>query len=200
MLKKYIKLLKNKGLIKGNKIIVKKFIVFLNMYKNTIKNKNSPNICFIWVPKTGGTSIYTWLKEEIGMLKLKTVEDIVKHFPQKGAFTFGHISYKDLIRKKIIGEEYDRKSYKFTFVRNPYDRALSLYYYFQKHNRIEKSMTFYNFLNFIDKNMDHIGLYNLKGLSQCNPQVEWLIDNKRELIVDYVAKFEDFNPAGTPHL
>jgi hypothetical protein len=36
-----------------------------------------------------------------------------------------------------------------------------------------------------------VGAYNVRGLSKCNPQTEWLLDESGEMIPDAIGRFEN---------
>ncbi|MBD3328477.1 hypothetical protein GF340_04195 [Candidatus Peregrinibacteria bacterium] len=89
---------------------------------------------FVWIPKAAGTSLYTVLKEH-GCRKLKTPKKF-KHFNNSGFVTFGHVDINYLLDNKIIESNYLEDAFKFCFVRNPWDRLVSLYFYLKCDNRI----------------------------------------------------------------
>lgn len=155
--------------------------------------KKLNDILFIWIPKTAGTSIYT-IFEKNGCLKLKSKEKF-ENFINKGFVTFGHVSVNHLLKVEIIKTEFFNNSFKFCFVRNPYDRTVSLFHHFKrKKNRLpDNIITFNDFCNYIyNEKVSPIGLYNYKKLSQCNPQYLWIPKK-----IDFIGRFEnlqnDFN-------
>ena len=75
-----------------------------------IKN---PKSTFIHIPKTGGTSISTWLKNAYGVNY------------NKG---FKHASYEEM--KRTFGD----LGFTYTVVRNPWDRVVSAYFYYKRKN------------------------------------------------------------------
>jgi len=155
------------------------------------KNRKQPQCCFLWIPKTAGTSFLNWLRAEIGMeelLERKTVPT----FPNVGAVTFGHYNYVTLVELGFVSQTYNRNSYKFTVVRNPYTRAISLYNYMIDTDKIG-NMSFEKFLDEVHMNRPPIGPYNSWGLSQTNPQIDWLISPKGGLIADQVFRFENLD-------
>jgi len=97
------------------------------------------DVIFFWLPKVAGTSIYGML-EPLGCPKLKH-SHLYNNFNNEGFVTFGHISVPYLLKKGVISKEYFNKSYKFCFVRNPWDRLVSYYF----HLGFEKKMTFEEF-------------------------------------------------------
>lgn len=141
-----------------------------------------PDAVFLHVPKTAGLSLVSALR----MPYLDEELDVRVRFCQRGIVTFGHQSYSALVAQGLVGEDFDKKSFKFTFVRNPFDRAVSLYSYL-KGWRIPAGETFREFCMRIESaDFEPIGVFNARGLSQCNPQVRWLEGVK----VDYLGRLE----------
>jgi len=82
---------------------------------------------FIWIPKTGGTSVYNVLsKKDKEFRKHK----FSKHREKIEKGTHGH----DYVKAIYTDEELEN-FYKFTVVRNPYTRLVSLYNFFRKYAR-----------------------------------------------------------------
>lgn len=149
------------------------------------------NILFIWVPKNAGTSIFK-LFEPYGCKKYKSIQKTVPKFPGHGFATFGHISIPSLINQKILSKDFVNKAFVFAFVRNPYDRLVSLYYYKGKVRKQFKHYTFENFCDLIlSKEIPPIGYYNTRGLSQANPQYHWLFDKKGNPFFDFLGRVEN---------
>lgn len=146
------------------------------------------NAIFIWVPKNAGTSMYDALRRGASFNRFKRIKDLRKGFHQTGRVTFGHMDYRALIRSGHVDPGYFDGAFKFGFVRDPYTRAVSLFLYLKKEGRVKPAT---NFLAFCESLMagcvETIGLYNSKGLSQCNPQVTWLSG----IELDYVGRYED---------
>jgi len=151
------------------------------------------NAVFIWIPKNAGTSIYRTIEKNINNLHditwAKELATVIK-FKQKGIVSFGHMDYSLLIKKGYVSQEFDDGAFKFCFSRNPYDRAVSLFSYLKK-NKIVKDKCFLDFcINLKNNKCESIGLYNRRGLSQCNPQITWIENIKN---IDYTSKIESFN-------
>lgn len=122
---------------------------------------------FIWIPKTAGTSILSTYKN------MRVVLD--QKFDNKGDVTFGHFDVKLLLRQGIISKEYWQQAYKFTVVRNPYDRFISLYQDFKRTGRIPRKLTEIQFAHTLLHVTRKPGLYNTLDFSQCASQVDWLL-------------------------
>ena len=127
------------------------------------------------------------INEQIPVQEYLKVEDIAKEFSNTGFSTFGHISLSDLLQKKLIKRSYYNDAKTFCISRNPYDRFVSLFHYSKKVHRVPQDMSMAEFVERIKSGVPPIGLYNVKQLSQCNPQVDWL----KNIRIDKIFKFED---------
>ncbi len=160
---------------------------FYRVKNALIPTQGPANAVFIWIPKNAGTSTFDVLRRESGFLKLKRMPDIQRSFKQKGRVSFAHIGYQSLKESGYVEDEFDRSAFKFCFVRDPYERAVSLYRYLIKDERFEKPPTFLEFCHLLQtETIEPVGLYNYLGLSQCNPQVRWLDG----LSMDFIGRYE----------
>ena len=165
----------------------------INRFAQSLRSIGRRDAVFVWIPKTAGTSVFEVLKDN-GCLKAYTTEEVRCEFPQRGLVTFAHMDYGGLVREGYVTQSFDRSAYKFAFCRNPYDRAVSLYYYLRSRDRIDRDHTFLSFCRQLrDEGPDAIGLYNWKGTSQCNPQVAWLEGVELDFIGRFESIDEDFN-------
>ena len=149
------------------------------------------NVLFIWVPRTGGTSIWRYLSTQSG-----SVDKLWRkpyEFENQKIVTFAHTSIMDLLSKNIMSRDYFSNAFKFAFVRNPWERLVSLYFYLRPGNHPKISTkSFDSFcLGLKDIVLEPVGFYNVRGLSQCNQQVDWLFDKDGRLIVDFIGRFEN---------
>ncbi len=130
---------------------------------------NGPFI-FIHINKTAGTSI----GKAIGLP--------VKH----------HQTAKEVIA--AIGRERWETAYKFTLVRNPWDKVVSHYEYRRKRNKTEVASRNISFSTWLKKTygpeQDSFYYNNPKAFQ---PQVEWLKDDEGKISIDFVGKFESIN-------
>jgi len=149
-----------------------------------------PNAVFVWIPKNAGTTVFASLTEA-RCVKLNRMPLIEKYFRNRGIVTFGHMDYMQLKRANYISSHFDSNAFKFCIVRNPYDRAISLFRYLKTTNppTIPIKITFEEFLLRVRKGVPPIGLYNVSGLSQCNPQVSWL----NGVAMDHVGRVEEID-------
>ena len=74
---------------------------------------------FVHIPRTGGTSI----SEALNVTKRRNRGKIKRNEQYQGVVTFGHQRLPDLQKRGLAPEG----AFTFTFCRNPYDRAVSLW-------------------------------------------------------------------------
>jgi hypothetical protein len=168
---------------------------YLRIRQQMLRNRSNRDAIFIHIPKTAGTSLISVL-ELNGAMSLMDGESARSFFRNRGLTTFNHISLPSLVKAGILSREYLQRAWKFTFVRNPYDRAVSLYTYFisDQSRRMLPTTTFSIFCSYLEQGAyEPIGLYNWNGLSQLNPQVAWLRDDDGTLFCDFVGKFENLD-------
>ncbi len=148
--------------------------------------RRAPDAVFLWVPKTAGKSVYFALRPA-GCYRLKTPEAVRWTFPQKGLVTFKHMDYARLVELGLVSKRFDASAFKFGFVRNPYDRAVSLYFFLHKKSYMPPDQGFLDFWRLIaDSRLEPVGAHKLLGPGLCNPQVRWL----ERCDVDVVGRFE----------
>lgn len=152
------------------------------------------NFIFIHIFKTAGTSItrylmpYSSIKNKIAYgnwLSRKIFAQFVRIKKDGGKFFTGYSKHSTALQVKMeMGDAYDYY-YKFCFVRNPYDRVISAYYY-HKQNRWSR---FHDLTN-----KDNI-LSFLEVYLQTNPlrQVDYVLDDKLYLIVDFIGRYENLS-------
>lgn len=164
----------------------------VRVYKR-IQRVGQGDVLFVWIPKTAGSSIYDILAQN-GCLKLQSIEE-VRGFGNRGFVTFGHMSIPDLLAKALIEEKYAHNAFKFCFVRNPWERLVSLFFYLKKSRYlVQPNDSFADFcLRIQREDIAPVGLYNSKGLSQCNPQTDWIFDKNGTIFVDYIGRYENLD-------
>ena len=128
-------------------------------------------LIFVHIPKTGGTSIHKALdlpdpRRAAGLRKHHPATEIAAHFP----------------------DERWQNAFKFAFVRNPYTRLVSHYFYRKKEGRILKH--YGRELSFNDWVQRALGAEQPGNL---RPQYEWVADQNGQLMLDYIGKFEQLS-------
>jgi hypothetical protein len=153
------------------------------------------DVLFIWIPKVAGSSIYRSLRESrcgcrrfLNREKQGKVEGPYTDFDNRGAVTFGHASVDVLLEHGIVSADYFERAFKFCFVRNPWDRLVSLFHY----RRLdEKYGDFERFcLEFQDQDVEPVGLFNSEHNSQFNDQASWIVGRDGRWLVDFVGRYE----------
>lgn len=142
---------------------------------------------FLWMPKVAGMSISGALKVQFGMRYL-SLENAPKRWePQLKGVTFYHSHVPALVDKGYVLSDWVDKAFKFAFVRNPWDRLVSLYHWL----RWEKKMDFHTFIEQVTEgNYVRPGIMNLRGLYQANRLVDWLRPDGVWL-PQYIGRFEN---------
>jgi hypothetical protein len=159
--------------------------LFKGIYKRYKYSTNNPyrdyndktKSIFIHIPKTAGISISKTLYGE----------------------NKGHT--KSLHFQKYDEMKFDRY-YKFAFVRNPWDRFVSAFYYLKKGGRnkqdknwsdkyIEEDESLGHFIIRLDKYQS----FRLKVLrhQHFEPQINYLKDKSENLNIDFIGRFENLN-------
>lgn len=83
------------------------------------------NAVFIHIPKAAGTSI----EKSLGLIRARTPGKFARLFTNDGRYSFGHIDVRKRLKNGAISKEFWNSAFKFCFCRNPYDRAVSHYFY-----------------------------------------------------------------------
>lgn len=138
----------------------------------TFKNNYFDDYIFIHINKNGGTSISQALR-----------------IPQE--------HYTCLEKRRRVGKKaWDRKI-KFSVIRNPWDRIVSLYCYRLKTNQTNLrslNISFEKWINLVLVEQ-HSRFFDKPKMFM--PQMNWLVDENDNTIVDIILKFEhlseDFN-------
>lgn len=154
--------------------------------------KPSASAIFIWIPKTAGTSLFETLRASIGMRMFKRSHRLPR-IRNAGHYTFCHLHYPSLVKMRVVSKLVDQSSFKFSVVRDPYYRALSLYFYLLRPGREEVSVrSFKEFLSRVKYWRPSVGVYNHYGLMHANPQVDWLV-GENGFVVDKIFDISELS-------
>lgn len=160
------------------------------------------NVVFIRPPKVAGTSISAGLSLDGCRFPNKLKEEPTT----SGWYHFGHMYYPTLVREGLVSEEFDKTAFKFSFVRNPYDRLVSMYFYYTQGHLVKKNgkvvqrwearfETFLDFCRHVDSGpIPPLGAYTMihdenHVQSGYNPQVRWIEDVE----LDFLGRFESLD-------
>jgi hypothetical protein len=152
---------------------------------------------FVWIPKTAGCSLHAALSK---LPHYKEVMDVDKTKPldENYSYTFAHSNIIDIQRENP--SFYMENYYKFSFVRSPYSRLVSLFSFLKRKGKFMRSVRGFKkwgFKRFIAHVVSHklppAGIdYRGHWFFQANKQVDWLYHDGK-CIVDDVFHFETLN-------
>ncbi|MCK4835561.1 MAG: sulfotransferase family 2 domain-containing protein [Candidatus Aminicenantes bacterium] len=139
---------------------------------------------FIHIPKTAGSSIFRALMQyndasdtdENRHIVLMTICKRYAHLGIHSGCTSDEDRNKSNNDLGPLG-----KFFKFAFVRNPWDRLVSMYFYRLQHREIPEHLPFCEFV--MKRNDYPFGIYR--------EQVEFMENRKGELAVDFIGRFEN---------
>jgi hypothetical protein len=175
---------------------------------------NSRSYIFVHIHKTAGTSLASTLDQTLSwndlILGATNYGEKIQWPYYKRFHLHKHSQAQDI--KRIVGNEIWNDYFTFTFVRNPYARALSLYTSIET---IIESKGYRRYLRFLPlQRLLKSGLWtwpsakaylNSKNFSQfirnshfmeelgSEPQVNWIKDKNGKIIVDFIGKVENIH-------
>ena len=134
------------------------------------------NCVFVHIPKTAGTSV---------LLKLT-----------KKTISRDHCSYREYLTADI---KKFNKYFKFSFVRNPYDRLVSVYHYLKSGGNGSPGDLYYS--KIINNHQEDFSAFVSTFLNEYTihehllfkPQYLFVCDHTGKLMVDYIGYFETLN-------
>lgn len=151
---------------------------------------------FFHNPKTGGASINhrihhaTAFSHEVGYLKNPNIHpfisDINRHFNPN--------DYLDKISQDEFGMEVFNTFFKFAFIRNPFDRLVSLYSYLQQkewHNKEHFNKTYTSFDMWVRCIYTQYKAGNKSVGQSMSPQHVWTHRDGKQ-VVDFIGRFEKY--------
>jgi hypothetical protein len=169
-----------------------------SLYINEAVNFEKETI-FIAIPKTGTTTIRTQLKQP-GIpiiwnphLNINQVRDLIyiyllkENLGKNRTFPDGNIPADNELRQKA--EKIFDAYFKFSAVRNPWARAVSLYSR-REGIILKNNMTFDEFCEnhiYASDTCHHPTLHK--------NQLDWLTSNEGQILMDYIYKVEEFDKA-----
>ena len=161
-------------------------------YNDARPLKPEEKFLFIWVPKVAGMSINAALGTAFRG-KYKALENCPKQFkPTLKGVTFYHSSIPALIAEHHTPQDWVDSAFKFAFVRNPWDRLVSLYHWLGHHTGGEQGLFFDEFIRMVAGGncYEPPGVMNIRGLYQANRMVDWLRPDGKWL-PNFIGRFEN---------
>ena len=145
---------------------------------------------FVHIPRTGGTSIedVIWGPDR----RSRTEAQLWMGIAESGRNKYQTGGLQHLLARQIrqeVGPAVFDAVFKFSFVRNPWDKAVSQFIYMRKRRDLRELVgmrhdsTFKDYLMRIEK-VRHVQWYG---------QWEFLLDDNGDLLVDCVGRFESFD-------
>lgn len=129
------------------------------------------NVTFIHIQKTAGTSIVKWLSQSVTNTNISPPNC--------------HLTASEY--RSTMGVLFE-DSFKFAFIRNPYERAVSYYKY---------KMTYYGKTLLTstqrDKRFVDWNVWLEDTLHKLPSQMSYIADSDNNIIVDFVGRFENLN-------
>lgn len=117
----------------------RRFEVLCRQFPNLAPEKI---VCvLIHVPKTGGRSLRYWLNEYFPIWNIQSTKD-ARTNPPEGRYVIytGHSSPDILIGPRLLAPQVANGLTSIAVVRNPYDRAVSLFHHFVRHGGYEDTL------------------------------------------------------------
>lgn len=140
---------------------------------------------FVHIPKTGGTSI-----EAVIWPGTRTCDDlymgVVNGYNKYQTGGLQHLLAHQI--RTEVGSDVYNNFFKFSIVRNPWDRTVSQYTYMKLRPDLRR---------FIGMNQDdtfdtYLKLIQQKRHIQWEPQISFLKGKNNDIIVDHIGRFENF--------
>lgn len=148
---------------------------------------------FVEVPKTGSSSIRAIIgsppKLHLNICQIRyDMQHYWTHYGGKKNWILAGLYLLLPERKRIeIGDNQFDSYYKFGFVRNPWDRVVSLY--LRKEGlQMKDKMTFDEFVEWIKYSSSTC----IHPVPHAN-QLDWLVDPHGNMLVDFIGKFENYH-------
>jgi len=94
--------------------------------------------------------------------------------------------------KDRYADDWD-KMFKFSFVRNPWDKVVSHYHYRIKTNQTNLGTSLISFKEWVTKSYGNQDSFYYDNVKMFMPQTDWISDSEGNIMVDFVGRFEHIN-------
>lgn len=149
----------------------------------------TPDAIFLHMPRTAGTAISRILARDYGF------DWVEPRSPARSPlWILDHYSINWLVRQGLVESGLLSNARVFTVVRNPFDRAASLFAFLKKHQKIPTEWTPENFLRGVAKARPYPGGSPVARLSMASPQSSWTTATSFWPGPELVFKFENLTP------
>lgn len=140
---------------------------------------------FVHVPKTAGQSVEQFFMDRLGLdWDRDRAEVMLGDNPDRdrGTEKLAHLSAAEYVRDGFVGADEFERFFKFSFVRNPFERIVSEY-------RYRNYFSHRSFRDFVLRKLPEPGWGD--DYRHVMPQYEMLHDADGRLLVDFVGRFEN---------
>lgn len=138
---------------------------------------------FVHIPKTGGTSVEDAFRDDLGIPLEKQGLLFLGANPdrRKGPRRLSHFSASELLSSGYISKEQFDSYFKFSFVRDPWDRVVSTYKYLRVGGEFKRFAC-----DVLPNSLMKSSYYGYF----VRPQYEYLYDGEGNCLVDFTGRFE----------
>ena len=141
---------------------------------------------FIHIPRCGGSSI-----EDVIWPKRRTVADLWMGFVSRYHNKYQTGGLQHLFGKHIeveVGHKVFSEYFKFSFVRNPWDRSVSQFHFMKRRPDLREFIG----LGLNDPFKKYLDLIRKKTHVQWEQQYRFITNTREELTVDFLGRFENY--------
>ncbi len=152
---------------------------------------NKYRCVFVHIPKTAGQSIEQFFLNLHGLSWENRSPLLLRYNPDanRGPESLAHLTASEYVECGYLTLEEFNKCFKFSFVRNPWERLVSEYRYRQYYKK-------YTFREFVLNGLPSRSKYS-DSYRHIMPQSEFILDENGRSLVDFIGRFEnlqnDFN-------
>lgn len=144
---------------------------------------------FVHIPKTGGTSVEDLIWPQISE---RSAQDLWMGKIDQHSNKYQTGGLQHLLARQIqleVGHEVFDSYFKFTMVRNPWDRLVSQYAHMSK----RKGLRNYIGMKEGDPLKRYLELIGKRRHVQWEPQTSFILSPQGHRLVDFIGRFENFN-------
>ncbi len=143
------------------------------------------NCLFVHIPKTAGQSIEKFFLDLPGNAPAGRKALLLRRraHGERGPERLAHLTASEYVDFGFVDRDAFDGFFKFSFVRNPWDRLVSEYRF-----RYARKFTF---KDFVFRHMPPVGMTN--AYRHVMPQHEFIFDSNGQLLVDYLGRFENLD-------
>lgn len=148
-------------------------------------------VIFIHVPKCAGSSIEYYFEVQPFDWREPNFETLCGWDPRR-KIHLQHATAQQMLELELVDEKIWNNYFKFSFIRNPWDRAYSDYYWMMRETGIRDS-----FENFLLKKNQFSDVLNNQEVKEYRgdhliPQINFLKVNEK-IDLDFIGRFENFS-------